>query len=259
MLNSPKNDATRVLAPNKKAQENHQVKFFQFNRNCKIRVFLISGDPWFVATDVCDALSIKNTSQAIAPLTNFERSMLNIGRQGDAWIVSESGMYFLMLRCRDAIKEGTTPYNFRIWVTSEVIPSIRKTGSYSKTSLHPGRMIPTECIVLTCTDQSGKEKQAYLYYGDDSWFDMSRLDGDRELIMKYMMAHIAERDKEVVKYDRHCYLFRNGKWEPSGLMSRTVDKITVNSDPVGYCKLAIKDYEEAKVKMKKAAKVVADI
>ncbi len=126
-------------------------------------------------------------------------------------------------------------------------------------SFHPGRMIPTECIVLTCTDQSGKEKQAYLYYGDDSWFDMSRLDGDRELIMKYMMAHIAERDKEVVKYDRHCYLFRNGKWEPSGLMSRTVDKITVNSDPVGYCKLAIKDYEEAKVKMKKAAKVVADM
>ncbi len=39
-------------------------------------------------------------------------------------------MYFLTIRCRDAVKKGTLPHRFRKWVTSEVLPSIRKTGSY---------------------------------------------------------------------------------------------------------------------------------
>lgn len=47
-------------------------------------------------------------------------------------IVSESGMYTLVLRCRDAIKPGTVPHKFRKWVTAEVLPAIRKTGEYVK-------------------------------------------------------------------------------------------------------------------------------
>lgn len=45
-------------------------------------------------------------------------------------ILSESGLYTLVLRCRDAVKQGTVPYRFRKWVTNEVLPQIRKTGKY---------------------------------------------------------------------------------------------------------------------------------
>ena len=67
--------------------------------------------------------------------------MFNIGRSkvhgggGQVNIVSESGMYTLILRCREAVKKGSIPHRFRKWVTAEVLPQIRKTGSYSKTTV----------------------------------------------------------------------------------------------------------------------------
>jgi prophage antirepressor-like protein len=48
-----------------------------------------------------------------------------------AWVVSESGLYTLILRSREATTRGTLAYRFRRWVTGEVLPSIRRTGSYS--------------------------------------------------------------------------------------------------------------------------------
>ncbi|MDY7507262.1 BRO-N domain-containing protein [Ralstonia wenshanensis] len=96
-----------------------------------VRVVMRDDEPWFVATDICDALNIQNASQVIARLDQDERSMFNIGRQGAAHIVSESGMYTLVLRCRDAINPGTVPHRFRKWVTSIVLPAIRKTGQFT--------------------------------------------------------------------------------------------------------------------------------
>ena len=62
---------------------------------------------------------------AMDGLEDFERAKFNLGRQGEANIISESGFYTLVLRSRKPIAKP-----FRIWVTSEVLPSIRKTGSY---------------------------------------------------------------------------------------------------------------------------------
>lgn len=103
---------------------------FSFQEEHQVRVVMINGDPWFVANDICNALSIQNVTQAIARLDEDERSMFNIGRQGQANIISESGLYTLILRCRDAVKQGATAWRFRKWVTNEVLPSIRKNGEY---------------------------------------------------------------------------------------------------------------------------------
>ncbi|WP_228351053.1 MULTISPECIES: BRO-N domain-containing protein [Limnobaculum] len=97
-----------------------------------IRALNINSDPWFVAQDVCSVLGIQNVTQAIERLDDDERSMFNIGRQGVVNIVNESGMYTLVLRCRDAVKKGSVPHRFRKWVTAEVLPSIRKNGVYAK-------------------------------------------------------------------------------------------------------------------------------
>lgn len=106
-------------------------QIFKFEENSNIRTLLVNGTPWFVAQDVCTALRIQNVSQAVERLDEDERSMFNIGRQGAVNIVSWSGLFTLILRCRDAITPGTIPYRFRRWVTAEVLPALIQTGYYS--------------------------------------------------------------------------------------------------------------------------------
>lgn len=91
----------------------------------EIRVIEIGNEPWFVAKDICNILEIKNTTQAIQRLDEDERTMLNIGRQGETNIVNEYGLYSLILASRK--KEAK---EFKRWITHEVLPSIRKTGGY---------------------------------------------------------------------------------------------------------------------------------
>nr|DAO01824.1 MAG TPA: repressor domain protein [Bacteriophage sp.] len=120
-----------------------QLSTFNFE-NQSIRALLINNEPWFVAKDLCDTLGITNPSKAILNLDDDEKmistdSNLKLGSAGNGAqslaLVSESGMYTLILRCRDAVKKGSVPHRFRKWVTSEVLPQIRKTGSYSKTTV----------------------------------------------------------------------------------------------------------------------------
>ncbi|MGL4675058.1 MAG: BRO family protein [Wohlfahrtiimonas sp.] len=101
--------------------------------NKQLRTILIDNNPWFVAEDVCNLLKLTNPSMSLKALDEDERSKFNLGRQGDVNIINESGFYTLTLRCRDAVKKNTAPYLIRKWVTNEVLPSIRKTGSYSLT------------------------------------------------------------------------------------------------------------------------------
>ncbi|CEE91197.1 conserved hypothetical protein [Xenorhabdus nematophila str. Websteri] len=88
---------------------------------------------WFVAQDICDALKIKNSRDTIAKLDDDEKGVAltdTLSGKQKVNIINESGMYFLVIRCRDAVRRGTLPHRFRKWVTSEVLPAIRKTGSY---------------------------------------------------------------------------------------------------------------------------------
>lgn len=120
-----------------------QLSTFNFE-NQSIRALVINNEPWFVAKDLCDTLGITNPSKAILNLDDDEKmistdSNLKLGSAGNGAqslaLVSESGMYTLILRCRDAVKKGSIPHRFRKWVTAEVLPTIRKTGKYeSKTT-----------------------------------------------------------------------------------------------------------------------------
>lgn len=102
----------------------NQLQMFNFEKH-KVRVISKNDEPWFVAKDVCDVLEIRNTSQALQRLDEDERSMFNIGRQGETNIINESGLYSLVLASRKPEAK-----QFKRWVTHEVIPSIRKYGAY---------------------------------------------------------------------------------------------------------------------------------
>lgn len=119
-----------------------QLTHFYFEPQLPIRVVLLNGDPWFIAKDVCDAIALTNSRKAVAALDADERGVTLSdtlsGRQKMS-IINESGLYTLILRCRDAVKPGTVPHRFRKWVTNEVLPTIRKTGRYEHTVATPRR------------------------------------------------------------------------------------------------------------------------
>ncbi|EPY00980.1 Bro-N domain-containing protein, partial [Magnetospirillum fulvum] len=95
------------------------------------------GQPWFVAADICRCIGISNSRDATAALDDDEKGVAltdTLGGPQEVSIVSESGLYALILRSRKAVTPGTVQHRFRKWITSEVIPAIRKTGGYGAPS-----------------------------------------------------------------------------------------------------------------------------
>ncbi|MGL4908073.1 MAG: BRO-N domain-containing protein [Bacteroidales bacterium] len=93
-----------------------------------IRAIVIGGEPQFVAKDVCEALGLLRWHSSVALLSEDEKgshTMVTLGGKQKVLMVNESGMYALIFQSRK--KEAV---DFRKWVTSEVLPSIRKQGSY---------------------------------------------------------------------------------------------------------------------------------
>lgn len=113
---------------------------FKFESASPVRMFNIDGNPWFSAKDVSDALGLRNSRKAIAMLDEDEKGVTSSYTPGGMQavnVISESGLYTLILRCRDAVTPGTIPYRFRKWVTGEVLPQIRRTGRYVREELSP--------------------------------------------------------------------------------------------------------------------------
>lgn len=108
---------------------------FSFN-NYTVRTVIKDDDAWFVASDVCAVLGLGNITMSLKHLDDDEsalsiievRSENGVIQKREVNIISESGLYALILRSRKAEAK-----KFRKWVTSEVLPSIRKTGSYTRT------------------------------------------------------------------------------------------------------------------------------
>lgn len=98
-----------------------------------VRIVSVFGEPWFVAKDICAALEIVDHKVPMRRLNDNEKegySIPTLGGIQTMTIVSESGFYKLIARSRKASIPGTAANRFSEWVFGEVIPSIRKTGSY---------------------------------------------------------------------------------------------------------------------------------
>lgn len=106
------------------------IRIFESEKFGTIRTVSREDGPWFVAADVCKALDIGNPSDALGRLDDDEKALVSIegiSRGNDkANIISEPGLYALVLSSRKPEAKA-----FKRWITHEVIPAIRKTGSYS--------------------------------------------------------------------------------------------------------------------------------
>lgn len=128
----------------------NEVTVFSFRNQHEIRTVVRDGEPWFVAKDICDILDISNHRDAVANLDDDEKTVIRLWWNGNSTtcvntvgstdgiisdartagnpnvnIINESGFYALVFKSRKPEAKA-----FRKWVTSEVLPTIRKTGQY---------------------------------------------------------------------------------------------------------------------------------
>ncbi len=107
----------------------NSIQVFNNSKLGKVRVSVINGAPWFVLKDVCDILGVSNSRMVADRLDDDEKGVSQIdtlGGKQKVLVINESGLYHVVLR---SDKPQAKP--FRKWVTNEVLPTLRKTGSYS--------------------------------------------------------------------------------------------------------------------------------
>lgn len=112
---------------------NQIMKVFENQHFGKVRVIMQEGEPWFVAADVCMALEIANSRDAVCRLDDDEKGVVitdTLGGKQKVAIVNEYGLYTLIMKSRKPEAK-----QFKRWITHEVIPSIRKHGAYMTDTL----------------------------------------------------------------------------------------------------------------------------
>lgn len=114
----------------------NELQIFENEDFGEIRTVTINNEPWFVGKDVTDILGYTNSSKALADHVDEEDKLNNVslsslGQRG-GWLINESGLYSLILSSK-----MPTAKKFKHWVTSEVLPSLRKTGSYEMKNYSP--------------------------------------------------------------------------------------------------------------------------
>lgn len=104
----------------------NDLQIFNNEEFGEVRTAVVNDEPMFCLIDICKALEIKNATDVAKRLDEDELTRLNLGsRAGETNFITESGLYAVILR-----SDKPNAKKFRKWVTSEVLPSIRKTGSY---------------------------------------------------------------------------------------------------------------------------------
>lgn len=107
----------------------NKIRVFENQEFGKVRTVVINDEPWFVGKDVTSILGYTNASKALTDHVDSEdklnnESLSSLGQRG-GWLINESGLYSLILSSK-----LPTAKKFKRWVTSEVLPSIRKNGGY---------------------------------------------------------------------------------------------------------------------------------
>lgn len=124
----------------------HDLQIFKYNGK-EVRTIQKDGEPWWVLKDVCEVLGLSSPHKVFERLDDDEKGRNQIptlGGEQEMTVVNESGLYNVILR---SDKPEAKP--FRKWVTSEVLPSIRKNGGYiaNQENLTPEQIVANALIV----------------------------------------------------------------------------------------------------------------
>ena len=144
----------------------NDLKVFAYGEQ-QVRTVLIDEEPWWVLADVCKVLKLKETHRVASRLDEDEKMTLSrtlatgqAGQRGGAQrmiVVNESGLYSVILR-----SDKPEAKEFKRWVTHEVLPSIRKTGSYASPAWTPPNTVPVSVPVMPELPVDARLKRAEL-------------------------------------------------------------------------------------------------
>lgn len=150
----------------------NEVQLFNFE-NHEVRSLLLNNEPWFVGKDVADVLGYSNSRKALNDhvdaedkevLTSRNVTLKNIPNRGIT-VVNESGLYSLILSSK-----LPSAKKFKRWVTSEVLPALRKTGQYQVKELSGSELMAKALIeaqsVLAAKDKQIEEMKPKALFAD---------------------------------------------------------------------------------------------
>lgn len=123
------------------------IQIFNYQSN-EVRTVEMNGEPWFVLKDVCNILGVVNDRNVAARLDEDEKGvcqMDTLGGTQNVTVVSESGLYHVILR---SDKPEAAP--FRKWVTSKVLPTIRKHGAYMTPETLQAAILNPDTMIQLC-------------------------------------------------------------------------------------------------------------
>ena len=201
---------------------NNEIQIFSNEEFGEIRTLAIDDEPWLVGKDVAEILGYANPNEAISDHVDDEDKLnsktlssfsANLGQRG-GWLINESGLYSLIMSSKlPAAKK------FKRWVTSEVLPSIRKNGGYiaGQESMTPAELMASALLMaqrtlaereariadLTVQNQIMQPKAEYF----DELCDRETLTGIYETAKE---LGVAPR-KFTADLVKHRYLYRGKK------------------------------------------------
>ena len=151
----------------------NELQVFKNQEFGSVRTLVINSEPWFVGKDVAEALGYKNTKDALAKHVDSEdkeilksqnATLENIPNRG-VTVVNESGLYSLVLSSK-----LPSAKKFKRWVTSEVLPALRKTGQYQVKELSGSELMARALIeaqnVLAAKDKQIEEMKPKVVFAD---------------------------------------------------------------------------------------------
>lgn len=151
----------------------NNIKVFENSEFGKVRTVVLNNEPWFIGKDVAEILGYSNTNKAIQVhvddedkfirssrgtemgklFTSLKEMQEKLGRQ-DNWFISESGVYSLIFGSK-----LPTAKKFKRWVTSEVLPSIRKHGAYMTEDTIKKAIAEPDFIIKLATELKKEQEQ----------------------------------------------------------------------------------------------------
>lgn len=139
--------------------ENNQVQVFNNSQFGDVRVIMQNGEPWFVGKDVAEILGYKRPENAIATHVDEDDSLKqgvtdSLGRVQRATIINESGLYSLILSSK-----LPSAKHFKRWVTSEILPAIRKHGGYLTSEKVEEALLNPDVLIKLATQLKVEREQ----------------------------------------------------------------------------------------------------
>lgn len=211
------------------------LQLFSYNAQ-QVRTQLIDGEPWFVLADLCVILGLGSPHKVAERISEDDRNqtpvMDSLGRKQQTTIVNESGMYEVIIR-----SDKPEAKAFRRWLTSEVIPSIRKTGSYGTATkaLSPDEIVAQALQItaarvqeLTAKVEQDAPKVAYVeqFVAADDRVTFRALAGN---------LAVGEQKLRQLLVDRHwIYCETEQRWSNTAGKLETRNRYSAYSDKKPY-------------------------